>query len=181
MTVCWAFAGLTLAAVLVATFVGDIRRAVLALWVAGLGVGAVYLTLGAEVLAVVQWIVSTLVAISFIFFSAMFGEYGPGEGLKLDGRMLKSALGVLAGAGFAWAIRVGGVDLPEELLAKSRRHRHRGAGQGDDRPAPALARGAGAHAVSCARGRRRDRGRTRRAPEHGGAAMIMGVAGLIGA
>lgn len=71
----WVFSGITLAAVLMATFVGHMRVAILSLWVAGLGVGAVYLTLGAEFLAIVQWIVSTLVTISFLFFAVMFGEY----------------------------------------------------------------------------------------------------------
>jgi NADH:ubiquinone oxidoreductase subunit 6 (subunit J) len=104
MTACWIFAAITLASVLVATFVGDLRRAVLALWVAGLGVGAIYLTLGAEVLAIIQWIVSTLVAISFVFFSAMFGEYGPGERLKFDRHLVKAGLGVLVGGAFAWVV-----------------------------------------------------------------------------
>ena len=118
MTVCWIFAGITLGAVLSATFVGDIRRAVLSLWVAGLGIGAIYLTLGAEVLAIVQWIVSTLVAISFVFFSAMFGEYGPGEGFKFDRRLIKTGLGVLVGAAFAWVIWFGAGQLPEEQLVQ---------------------------------------------------------------
>jgi NADH:ubiquinone oxidoreductase subunit 6 (subunit J) len=116
MIACWVFAGITLAAVLVATFVGDLRRAVLALWVAGLGIGAIYLTLGAEVLALVQWIVSTLVAISFVFFSAMFGEYGPGDGVKIDRHMIKSVLGVLVGGAFAWTIWVGAEGLPDGQL-----------------------------------------------------------------
>jgi NADH:ubiquinone oxidoreductase subunit 6 (subunit J) len=118
MTACWVFAAITLGAVLVATFVGDIRRAVLALWVAGLGIGAIYLTLGAEVLALVQWIVSTLVAISFIFFSAMFGEYGPGEPLKLDRHLVKTALGVLVGGAFAWVIWFGAAPLPDGPLGQ---------------------------------------------------------------
>lgn len=118
MTVCWIFAGITLGAVIAATFVGDIRRAVLSLWVAGLGIGAIYLTLGAEVLAVVQWIVSTLVAISFVFFSAMFGEYGPGDGFKIDRHLIKTGLGVLVGAAFAWVIWFGASSLPAEQLVQ---------------------------------------------------------------
>lgn len=118
MTACWVFAGITLASVLVATFVGDLRRAVLALWVAGLGVGAIYLTLGAEVLAIIQWIISTLVAISFVFFSAMFGEYGPGEKLKFDRHLVKSGLGVLVGAAFAWVIWFGAAPLPDGALGE---------------------------------------------------------------
>jgi NADH:ubiquinone oxidoreductase subunit 6 (subunit J) len=119
VTACWIFAGITLGAVLTATFVGDIRRAVLSLWVAGLGIGAIYLTLGAEVLAVVQWIVSTLVAISFVFFSVMFGEYGPGEEFKVDRRLIKTGLGVLLGLAFAWVIWFGGGHFPDELLPQA--------------------------------------------------------------
>jgi NADH:ubiquinone oxidoreductase subunit 6 (subunit J) len=114
MMVAWVFAGITLAAVLTAAFVGDLRRAVLALWVAGLGIGAIYLTLGAEVLAIIQWVVSTLVTISFVFFTAMFGEYGPGEGFKIDRRLIKTGLGLLAGGAFAWVIALGAGQLPEE-------------------------------------------------------------------
>ena len=54
MTISWVFALITLGAVGMATFVSDLRRAVLSLWVAGLGIGAIYLTLGAELLAVVR-------------------------------------------------------------------------------------------------------------------------------
>ena len=115
MSVSWVFAVITLAAVFVAAFAGDIRRATLSLWVAGLAVGAVYLTLGAEVLAIVQWIVSTLVAVSFVFFSAMFGEYGSGERIKLDRRLVKIALGGLAGLAFAWVVALGTGALPDGL------------------------------------------------------------------
>lgn len=119
MTVAWIFAGITLAAVVTAAFVGDIRRAVLALWVAGLGVGAIYLTLGAEMLAIVQWIVSTLVAISFVFFSVMFGEYGPASApLRVDRAMVKTGLSLLLGLGFAWMIWYGAGQLPSDQLAQ---------------------------------------------------------------
>jgi NADH:ubiquinone oxidoreductase subunit 6 (subunit J) len=72
----WAFAAIAFGAALVATILPDMRRASLALWVVGLGVGAVYLTVGAELLAVIQWILSTVIAVSLVFFSVMFGEYG---------------------------------------------------------------------------------------------------------
>ncbi len=70
----WLFAAIAIAGAGVATIVTDFRRVVLALWVAGLAVGAFYLTLGSEFLAIVQWLVSTLVAIAFLFFSVLFGE-----------------------------------------------------------------------------------------------------------
>ncbi len=50
----WVFAGITFSAVLMATFERQMRRAILALWVAGIGVGAMYLTVGAEFLAITQ-------------------------------------------------------------------------------------------------------------------------------
>src|ERR1700761_6658818 len=78
----WIFAGITLSAVLLATFVNQMRRAILALWVAGLGIGALYLTIGAEFLAIIQWIVSTLVTISFVFFAVMFGEFNSVQSKK---------------------------------------------------------------------------------------------------
>ena len=58
-----------------ATLVKDMRRAALAVWVAGLGVGAVEMALGAEVLAVTQWILSSLALVVFVLFAVTFGEY----------------------------------------------------------------------------------------------------------
>jgi NADH:ubiquinone oxidoreductase subunit 6 (subunit J) len=116
VTICWIFAGITLAASLVATFVGDIRRAILSLWVAGLGIGGIYLTLGAELLAIVQWIVSTLVAISFVFFSVMFGEYVSSEKAQPDRRLVKNAMGITLGAVFAGLIWFGGGHFQDDLL-----------------------------------------------------------------
>ena len=62
MTVFWICSALAVTAAAFAAFVRDLRRAVLALWIASLAVGGVYLSLNAELLAVVQWIASTLVA-----------------------------------------------------------------------------------------------------------------------
>jgi NADH:ubiquinone oxidoreductase subunit 6 (subunit J) len=97
----WVFSGITLAAVLMATFVGHMRVAILSLWVAGLGVGAVYLTLGAEFLAIVQWIVSTLVTISFLFFAVMFGEYDPPVTKTTSKALFVQALSLALGCVFA--------------------------------------------------------------------------------
>lgn len=58
-----------------AVCVSDVKRAALALWMTGLGVGALFLGLGAETLGIAQWILSTLIAITFVFYSVMFGEY----------------------------------------------------------------------------------------------------------
>ena len=37
--------------------------------------GALFLSYGAEYLAVVQWLVGTLVAISFLVYASLFGGY----------------------------------------------------------------------------------------------------------
>ncbi len=112
------FSGITLAAVFIAAFVTNMRLAILALWVAGLGVGAVYLTLGAELLAIVQWIVSTLVTIAFIFFAVMFGEYRDSQEKDSEGsqksktKIVFTTLSLLLGAAFALVIWNGSNDLP---------------------------------------------------------------------
>jgi NADH:ubiquinone oxidoreductase subunit 6 (subunit J) len=41
-----------------------------------MSVGALFLCFGAEVLAMVQWIVATLCGVSLLFFSSMYGELG---------------------------------------------------------------------------------------------------------
>jgi len=112
----WVFAGITLSAVLMSTFVGHMRQAILALWVAGLGVGAMYLTVGAEFLAIIQWIVSTLVTISFVFFSVMFGEYNAPRAPIKGESVLKVLLSLLLGAAFAAVICLGSQGLPESAL-----------------------------------------------------------------
>jgi NADH:ubiquinone oxidoreductase subunit 6 (subunit J) len=56
-------------------FFEDMRRAAVSVWVAGLGAGAVEMALGAEVLAVTQWILSSVALVVFILFSVTFGEY----------------------------------------------------------------------------------------------------------
>lgn len=115
--IAWVFSVLTILAVAVAAFVNDVRRATLALWIAGLGVGCIFLTLGAEVLAILQWIVSTLVAISFVFFAVMFGEYGKQHQLMDRRRAVALALCGVIGAAFAGVVWLGGAPLPGELLA----------------------------------------------------------------
>ncbi|HLE00148.1 MAG TPA: NADH-quinone oxidoreductase subunit J [Bdellovibrionota bacterium] len=113
----WAFAFVTVAGGLAATFAGGLRLGVLSLWVAGLGIGAIYLTLGAELLAVIQWIISTMVSISFVFFSVMFGEYGAGNGnskTRRTGLIFGASLGL--GLAFAAVIWLGAGTLPENML-----------------------------------------------------------------
>ncbi len=111
----WACSAVTLGSALLAVFVGDIRRAVFALWGAGMGAGGIYLSLGFELLAVVQWIVSTLVAISFVFYSVMFGEYGVADPRPLGRRAVSAILPLIIGlavTGVIWLGLRGLSDLP---------------------------------------------------------------------
>lgn len=103
----WSFAAITLAAALVATFTQNMRSAILALWVAGLGVGAVYLTIEAEFLAIVQWMVSTLLTITFVFFAVMFGEYNPIKKRRSRYEILLVIFSVIIGTGFSFVIALG--------------------------------------------------------------------------
>jgi NADH:ubiquinone oxidoreductase subunit 6 (subunit J) len=117
----WIFAGITLSAGIMATFEKKMRRAILALWVAGIGVGAMYLTVGAEFLAIIQWIVSTLVTISFVFFSVMFGEFNaPPARSEKKGSQLILALSILLGATFTAIIWLGARELPEISMVLSK-------------------------------------------------------------
>src|SRR6476660_9582164 len=99
MAMSWVFAAIALGAVFLATFLRQMRGAILALWVAGLGVGAIYLNIGAELLAIIQWIVSTVVTISFIFFAVMFGEYNSVEAREKKSRILVTLMAIILGAG----------------------------------------------------------------------------------
>ena len=109
--IAWIFATVVLSSVVVATFIGDVRRAVLALWIAGLAIGGLYLTLGAEFLAIIQWIVATLVAICFIFFSAMFGDYGASGTVVPWRARIRGLPAVLLGLAFAGVIWFGAKGL----------------------------------------------------------------------
>jgi NADH-quinone oxidoreductase subunit J len=112
----WIFAAITLAAVFTATFVRQMRHAILALWVAGLGVGGMYLNMGAEFLAIIQWIVCTLVTISLIFFAVMFGEYSTVPTKKTRKNFLLPFLSLVLGGLFAALILFGAKNLPKNLL-----------------------------------------------------------------
>jgi NADH:ubiquinone oxidoreductase subunit 6 (subunit J) len=111
----WIFAGITLSAVVMATFAANMRQAVLALWVAGLGVGAMYLTVGSEFLAIVQWIISTLVTLSFVFFAVMFGEYNAPKARHSGINILLTSLSVALGFCFAAVVWLGSKDLPDNF------------------------------------------------------------------
>lgn len=115
----YVFAGITLSAGIMATFVGNMKRAILALWVVGLGIGAIYLTVGAEFLAIVQWLVSTLVTVSFIFFSVMFGEYHAPHNKWGGSHPWLTFLSLGLGTGFAVLIGRAAKELPETSLVLS--------------------------------------------------------------
>ncbi len=83
-----------------ATFIGNIRRAIISLWICGLMVGGLFLSLGAEVLAIVQWIVATLGALAFMFYAVMFGEKEHEDKRPVKQRVLVSILPILIGVGF---------------------------------------------------------------------------------
>ena len=117
MHMSYIFAGITLIAVCLTTVLRQMKQVVLSLWVAGLGVGAIYLTLGAEFLAIIQWIISTLVALSFIFFSVMFGEYEPSQGAQEKVSPLMMVLAFLTGTGFVGVVTLGLVHLDHSKMS----------------------------------------------------------------
>ncbi len=114
----WIFSVIALGGALTATAVQGMRRAILALWITGLAMGCVFLTVGAETLAILQWIISTLVAIALFFFAVMFGEY---ESEKrehapfyktLNRKMVVSAIiATVIGLAFAAIIHLGASDF----------------------------------------------------------------------
>lgn len=93
----------TLIGAAIATFASDLRRAILALWFTGLCVGGLCLSVGAEYLAIVQWVVSTLIGISFVFFAVMFGEYSEKTHIPWRKKTVAAVLPVIFGV-IAWAI-----------------------------------------------------------------------------
>jgi NADH:ubiquinone oxidoreductase subunit 6 (subunit J) len=113
----WISVSLTVAAAVLATFVSDVRRAVIALWLCGLGMGGIFLSVGAELLAITQWIVSTLVVISFIFYAVMFGEFGVSDERPLKARLQGLVMPLIAGAAFAAAAWIGAGMLHGDVTA----------------------------------------------------------------
>lgn len=122
----WLFSISVLTASAVAALTPRMRTSILALWISGLGMGCIFLTLGAETLAVVQWIASTLVATALFFFAVMFGEYERKEGFfSIDGkkirldraRALSFFVALLLAAGFSIMILFGSSPLTPEMLS----------------------------------------------------------------
>ena len=102
-----ALCGLTVGAAAAATFFLDIRRAALSLWLVGLSIGGLYLALGAEALAVIQWILSTLGVMCFLFHAVMFGEYANPQPFTLSERISRAIGPLLAGGAVAAIVYFG--------------------------------------------------------------------------
>ncbi|HCM40693.1 MAG TPA: hypothetical protein DIS93_12085 [Bdellovibrionales bacterium] len=112
----WIFAIVLVSASVFATFSKSIRSSILALWICGLGAGAFYLTIGTELLAIIQWIVATVIAISFVFFAVTFGEYSKTETRPGHRSKLFTVLGILIGVGLPVLLWLGVGPVPEEML-----------------------------------------------------------------
>jgi NADH:ubiquinone oxidoreductase subunit 6 (subunit J) len=122
MVVCAVFSAIALISSGVAAWAKSMRQAVLALWIVGLCCGAVYLSVGDEAVAVVQWIVSTLVAVAFLLYSAMLGEMEVTK-KKSDVRKKNNEkdavlqlLPLALGAGFAGIVYLGSGGMPKEFF-----------------------------------------------------------------
>lgn len=104
-------------------FEKNISRAILALWLTGLSVGCLYLSLGAEVLAIIQWVLSTILALAFVYFSVMFGEFSNKTKNNFDEQVysrrkffLKFGLSLLVALGFLWLTWLASKKIPMNHL-----------------------------------------------------------------
>ncbi len=95
------FAALTFSSTLLAAFSADIYVAILALWLAGTSVGAIYLILDFETLAMIQWLSCTLIALGFVFFAVLFGEYRSSPSRSLGKRWGIPLISLVLGIGFS--------------------------------------------------------------------------------
>lgn len=109
MIVNYALSAAAVTSALAAALVTDMRKAVLGLWICGISVGGLFLSMGAEMAAIIQWILSTITAVTFVFYAVMFGEYR-GKGQSRVFWVIPSA--VAAGC-FAWVVAVA---FPERVV-----------------------------------------------------------------
>jgi NADH:ubiquinone oxidoreductase subunit 6 (subunit J) len=105
------FGVLTVFAAAFAIAVSDTRKVVLSSWVASTSAGALFLCSGAEYLALVQWIVGTLVAISFLVYASMFGEYGVTDSRSSRDRIFDLIPALALGAAFFCMVMLGAQGL----------------------------------------------------------------------
>jgi NADH:ubiquinone oxidoreductase subunit 6 (subunit J) len=112
VTIFWIASTLSVLGSLAATFAGDLRVAILALWITGLAAGGIQLALGAEVLAVCQWVISTLITLNLFFHSVTYGEHGAADPRLRGKRAVAAIFPVLIGAGFGGVLWLGTRHLP---------------------------------------------------------------------
>lgn len=96
----WAFGSAAFFLAVFTCLCRRLRPGLLGLWGVGLAMGAVYLSVGAEALAVIQWVVSTAGALSTVFFVVMFDE--PGAPTRES--RVRLGLGLLLGLGFCLVV-----------------------------------------------------------------------------
>lgn len=116
----WLFAAVTFFSALLATFIGDTRKAVLALWTCGLSASGLFLVLGAEFLAVVQAVVSTLSALALSIYAVNFGEYGEKPAHQDRRPAARVVLPVFAGLSLAAILWLGFRRMPGALAFEAR-------------------------------------------------------------
>jgi len=71
----WIFGISILIAAGIAALLENTRKSILFLWFAGMLAGCFFLSCQCELLAVIQWIVSTVVCLSLLHFATLFGEH----------------------------------------------------------------------------------------------------------
>lgn len=107
------FSALTIFSAALAIFFSDSRKVIASAWVAGMSLGAVFLAYGAEFLAVVQWVVTTLSAISLLVFATMYGEYGAEDPRTARARVFDALPALVIGGAFSAMIFLAVHAIPE--------------------------------------------------------------------
>lgn len=115
------FVVFALVCALASVWVRTPRYAILALWGMGLWTGVAYLAAGAEVLALLEWILSSVSTLSLVFFSLLFGEFTASERERTDRAGVPWFLALPTVLGFgAWMFLASPqADLPDALAAQS--------------------------------------------------------------
>lgn len=111
------FTGIALVFGFIAAWAQNKRTAILALWMVGVWIGAAFLSVGAEFLALVQWISSTVIVLSFVFFALMFGEFEAPKAPAKGG--VPWILAVPVAASWLTLIGVAASGLGSDLAAES--------------------------------------------------------------
>ena len=85
---------------LMMTFSKDMRRVVLALWLLGISTGGLFLSFGAEMLALAQWVSATALTLVLVFHSLVFGEHREPEKVTALERLRALLIPALTGFSF---------------------------------------------------------------------------------